>query len=334
MTDLVYFSEIYKNYTQRGGLILDLELPIINELIQSCHPTDLFVVSTYIEKDTILEKLAEKKPKRAIVYSGMDWNDPIVREDAHNFLVENVEEVLYIGNSPGVGYFSYWLFFIKKYFPTYKLEDISPVNISYLFMNLNRKRHIHRVNLVEKLLQENLQDCGLISLGGDDTNGIDPILLPEDIVSEEGDYLVANRKEGITNDIASIGSLTNWNKHLINVVTETTIHSDTFISEKTWKPIIGLRPFMIIGDVKIYSYLKEYGIDTFDDIFGTGYLDPNFNNRVNWAIQNLKKYKDIDYSELYKSLYSRLLYNRNKMDEIFKINENRFNNVKKLLSYS
>lgn len=331
MTNLVYFNPIYSRYVERPGIISNLELPIIQSLIESCLPSDLFVVSTYIEKDSVLIDLIKKSPKRAIIYSGMDWNDPIVRKDAHDFIKENVGEVIYIGNVPGEGYFSYWLFFIEQFFKKYSIDQITPQKIDYLYMSLNRKRHIHRVNLVEKLENNDLLQFGLVSLGGDNMHSIPPILLEEDIINEEGDYIAANKTQGITNDINSLGNLRHWNNHLINITTETTVHSDTFISEKTWKPIIGLRPFIIVGDVKIYSYLKDYGIDTFDDLFGTGYLEPNFSLRIDWAVDILKQFKDVNYLDFYKSIYPRLLYNRERMKKIFYINDNRFNSVKDLL---
>ena len=53
---------------------------------------------------------------------------------------------------------------------------------------------------------------------------------------------------------------------LAAVVTETTIHSDVLLSEKTFKPIIGLRPFLILGDQNLYKKLVEMGFDVFEDM--------------------------------------------------------------------
>jgi hypothetical protein len=61
---------------------------------------------------------------------------------------------------------------------------------------------------------------------------------------------------GIPHDIHSLGNLDIWQQHFLNVVGETEfMHWDNmFISEKTWKPILGLRPFVINGQTKIYQY--------------------------------------------------------------------------------
>ena len=40
--------------------------------------------------------------------------------------------------------------------------------------------------------------------------------------------------------------------------------SDLFVIEKMWKPIIGLRPFLIHGQTKTYSWLRQHGFRTFN----------------------------------------------------------------------
>ena len=61
----------------------------------------------------------------------------------------------------------------------------------------------------------------------------------------------------LANDIISLGDPNYWNKHFCAVVTESVMHSDVFLSEKTFKPLIGLRPFIILGDGGLYDKLKE-----------------------------------------------------------------------------
>ena len=88
---------------------------------------------------------------------------------------------------------------------------------------------------------------------------------------------------------------------------------------------------MIVGDSKIYNYLKEYGIDTFDDIFGTGYEDPIVENRIEWVINNLKKYSNTNLVEMYKQLYPRLVRNKLQMQEIFNVNSSRYQKITNLI---
>lgn len=331
MTELVYHSSLYRNYLKGKNIINDLELEYIKELTSFCSPTDLFINSIWGEVDSTLIELIKQKPSRAIVYSGMDWENTECKKDFHNFINKHFKNILYIGNSDGEGYFSFWLFFIEKYFAPYPTEQVEFKNPEHLYMCLNRKRHSHRIELVDRLKEESLLKYGLVSLGGDSEKNIPQFNLNLDINDTKGNVATDYKPGDIPNDISSIGDLTNWNNTLINVVTETTTHTHTFISEKTWKPIIGLRPFMIVGDYKIYSYLKDYGIDTFDDIFGTGYEHPWVHKRIEWVISNLKKYSNTNLIDLYKDLYPRLIKNKLQLQKIFKINSFKYQKVINLI---
>jgi hypothetical protein len=65
----------------------------------------------------------------------------------------------------------------------------------------------------------------------------------------------------------------------LQVVTETTYHYPvTFFSEKTTKPILNKRPFVIVGSVGSLSNLKTLGFKTFSDFWNEEYdniLDPS-----------------------------------------------------------
>lgn len=327
MTELVYNHQLYKNFKPGQSIIIDLEKTYTQQLINRCNPDDLFVNSIWFEYDDEMIQLLDKKPARAIVYSGMDWHDYGYRKNVHLKLKEKVDNLIYVGNTGGSGYFSFWLFFVESYSESFYRPTPKSYNFNKLFMCLNRKRHEHRVSIVENIFKNNLQNYGYVTLGGDPANNIPPLVLSKDITNVYGDKTVGNNIEGITNDISSLGNLEYWDDHLINIVTETTVNTDTFITEKTWKPILGLKPFMILGDPKIYHYLKQYGIDTFDDLFGTGYTAGNWQDRSEWIIENIKKYINTDYNKIYESILPRLISNRDKMREIFIKNKHNFNSI-------
>lgn len=327
MTELIYNHQFYNNFKNGDSVIIDRERKYIDEIINACRSTDLFVNSIWFENDNQLKELLDKKPKRAIIYSGMDWHDNGFRRSVHEEIAKNVEEIIYVGNRDGDGYFSFWVFFVEDFKSNFYKEDKQPQTFDKLYMCLNRKRHQHRVKLVDTLKKENIIVDGYVTLGGDPDNNIPPLTLSNDYKTTIGDNAAGDRREGIPNDITSTGKNEYWDTHLINIVTETTTSSETFISEKTWKPILGLKPFMILGDYKIYEYLKDYGIDTFDDIFGTGYKTHNENEKINWIVSNLKTYRGTDYSLLYNKLLPRLVKNRDMFEEVVKINQLRFNNI-------
>lgn len=63
----------------------------------------------------------------------------------------------------------------------------------------------------------------------------------------------------------------------INLVTETDMDG-LFVTEKTWKPIASGQLFLVIGSQHTISYLKDFGVDTFDDIIDHKYYD----NESDW----------------------------------------------------
>jgi len=131
------------------------------------------------------------------------------------------------------------------------------------------------------------------------------------------------------NDIYSLGDPDIWSKIFINVIVETTKHTNVFLSEKTWKPIIGLRPFLILGDDQLYPKLKELGYDTFDDIFGTWWHKPLWQDRARSIIDILQQFgeQEKDLNKLYLHLHPRLLYNRNNFITHMNINHNKICNL-------
>lgn len=70
---------------------------------------------------------------------------------------------------------------------------------------------------------------------------------------------------GISNDVASLGPIDRWQKHLVNIVTETVwdIEQHNFVSEKTFKPILGLRPFLLYAANGGIKCLHSRGIEPY-----------------------------------------------------------------------
>lgn len=284
-----------------------------------------FVNSTWIEVDKDLQKI--RNFDNVIVYSGPDWENTNcipLRRNAHQYLEDNNSNVVYVGNSYGKNYFSYWLYFVYQH-----LDRFIPDNFDYTlhkdhksYMCLNRKPHNHRIQLMEALLDADLVNKGYTSLGTfDDWQNKSkfkdlPIVLEVDKGYTLGNEIAGD--VGIPNDILSLGNNDIWCKHFLNVVTETVIHSDVFVSEKTFKPILGLRPFLVLGDNRLYDVLKDMGVDTFDDLFGTWYTDNNYENRINSIVDNIKKVEAMGIDkrlELFKSIETRLMDNRFKVIE-------------------
>lgn len=211
----------------------------------------------------VLAELRELKPTHIFVVALLDPpNIQLGWFDEFNC------EVLGIGYYPGAGYIDYFALFADHFYQPVDQELLLTTDkVDTAYMCLNRKPHPHRLRLVKGLENANLLDSGFVSLGGDH-----PRFLDED---SEGQEIAPNggrSQYGISNDIASLGNINNWQRHCVNIVTETVwnIEPSNFVSEKTFKPILGLRPFLIYapngGEACITSRGFEHYLDDFKDI--------------------------------------------------------------------
>jgi hypothetical protein len=78
-----------------------------------------------------------------------------------------------------------------------------------------------------------------------------------------------NNQFGIPNDISTLGNIDYWQQHFLNVVTETVydINSMNFVSEKIYKPILGMRPFLVYDTDSAYCWLTDRGFESYVDDF-------------------------------------------------------------------
>jgi hypothetical protein len=83
----------------------------------------------------------------------------------------------------------------------------------------------------------------------------------------------------------------------VSIVTESSYfdyeHS-VFISEKTFKPIACMQPFIIVGSKHTLKYLRQLGYQTFDGFIDESYDDCDDNTRFAAITNSLEKIKQID----------------------------------------
>lgn len=177
-------------------------------------------------------------------------------------------KVVAIGYYPGQHNLDFFALVIDKYFEPIDTDILLDANtVDTAYMCLNRKPHWHRIQLYKQLVSQDVVDCGLVSMGGE---GHAIRLLEQD---REHDNLAPNATRehyGIPNDIASVGHMGNWKRHLVNVVTETVydINRAGFVSEKIFKPIVGCRPFLIYAPDGAVNWLTSKGFEPYVRDFG------------------------------------------------------------------
>ena len=289
-----------------------LEQDIVKKFLSSYYTDNsrtVIVNSVWYTGDyhqQVMAELREIKPTHIFVVALLD--PPIVQLDWYNELNCNV---MGVGYYPGPGYIDYCALFVDYFYQPVSQELLcSTEKIDTAYMCLNRKPHQHRMRLYQGLQDANLLDCGFVSMGGDTV----PLrLLPEDCEGQEIAPNASREQYGIANDIVSLGNLNNWQRHFVNIVTETIwdIEPSNFVSEKTFKPILGLRPFLIYAPNGGVECLRSRGfepyVDDFNDITDVDLTEP-YNIPV--FLTELCKQPQSYWQMKFVALKEKMLYNQ------------------------
>jgi hypothetical protein len=174
-----------------------------------------------------------------------------------------------------------------------------------LYINLNHRPHVHRCQLVEKLYENNLFEFGKISW-----NHLN--------IVNYSSYKFKNwipEILKIKEDVGVYEYVFNT-KCLFNLVSES---SDllTFITEKTFKPILHSQAFLCFGYRGQNTCLRDYGFELYDEIFDYSFDNlPLIEDRIQGVINNINSLKDKNYYDLYDKIKDKIERNKNRAIDI------------------
>lgn len=211
------------------------------------------------------------------------------------------ENLYLLGNFETQYQFNFISTLLPQYFESYTQQQLMPATFSYSFLSYNRKPHSHRTTLVDLLEQHNLMHRGVVTLGNRHSLHEQP---------NAGNWGMS-MELGIPHDIHSLGNISTWRQCFLNVVSETIADNiePLFVTEKTWKPMIGLRPFVINGQTKIYQYLRDHGFKTFNHFWPQFDLE-NATDTAQLIVDLIKWLQTQDLVELYQCMLPDLLHNQ------------------------
>lgn len=221
-------------------------------------------------------------------------------------------EVLAVGYYPGEHAVDFCAVFVDHYLIAPDLSTLlDHTQIDTAYMCLNRKPHWHRRKLYNSLKSLDIVKHGIVSMGG--ANGQAEVLLE---VDREHDELAPNpgpEHYGPPNDIVSLGHIKNWQRHLVNIVTETgyDINQTGFVSEKIYKPIVGCRPFLVYDPDGGKRWLQDKGFEPYVQDF-TDITDLDLTNPDNIAdfLSVLCAQTPEYWQTKYLALQEKILYNK------------------------
>ena len=163
-----------------------------------------------------------------------------------------------------------------------------------LYNCLNRVRRQHRELMMLKLIADDLNCEGLVSHdqlwyhGWEEHWGV-----PSDILHRAAQLLpLVVDDADFSNNKAMHINTSIYTNTWFSVITETHAFdepSNLFISEKLWKPIWALQPFMVWGHRRTLSQLRSWGFETYGCLWDESYDDLPDVQRLEIMLQNLRE---------------------------------------------
>jgi hypothetical protein len=198
--------------------------------------------------------------------------------------------------------FCFHLLNADRHFLNYPIEKVTPVEFKYNFLCYQRKVNEPRTYLYNLLKDKQ----GIVTIGNKEFSDVNSNIPYYRALRENN-----NDNFVVAADSLSLGNIDVWNSSFLNIISETqqSLESDfPFISEKTFKPIIGLRPFVCFGHPDTAKVLKSQGFETFDEDFG---YQPTNNWKHN-ADQLVNIVDSLDPG-MFEKLKPKLLHNKNQL---------------------
>jgi hypothetical protein len=275
--------KIFDNGWGPEFVVKQLEQKIVDQYLKPLlHNSQRVIVinSTWYTNDyhgIVTEWLRHNSVDVIVLVSLIDSAIPAV-----DYFKEFNATVVAVGYYPGNHQIDFWALFLDQYFESPSSMDMCRFDlVDRPFMCLNRKPHWHRKQLYNELRHYDLLDKGLVSMGSQTNVPVLALDFPKvfNFAPNAG-----TEQNGIPNDIATLGSMQNWQRHFLNIVTETVydINANNFVSEKIYKPILGMRPFLVYDADGACRWLADRGFANYTEDF-VDITDLDLKNSANIA---------------------------------------------------
>jgi hypothetical protein len=176
---------------------------------------------------------------------------------------------------------------------------------------LNRRSHRHREYLFLRLLEMDLVKHGLVSCDKLVWDWTDSDIKPMTMVRAQGLLPIVVDDHDFHNNKAMHGNPDIYLNSWLSVITETHANDDPyhlFVSEKVWKPIYFMQPFMTLGNLGCDQQLREWGYQTYWDMD-----DLSFDSKVSQICLELKRMRQMSQNQLmdwYQRLEEKCQHNK------------------------
>ena len=209
----------------------------------------------------------------------------------------------------------------------------------FAYMLYQRKPKLHRVEITNILREQpHLLKRGIVTLGGVAKDGLDwqqglevvPMTIddpPSAYEQTDGDD---DDHAGVPNDLLTIGRIDLWQNHFLNVVSDCEFDEwkPVFMTEKIWKPMIGLRPFHYHGNPRAYQWLRDKGFRTFNHYWK--HLPVETAGQHDALMDVINHLVDMPHSEIeqmYLDMLPDLRYNKARLKEFSNEQKHKMENI-------
>lgn len=208
-------------------------------------------------------------------------------------------------------------------------NDLTDAVRSKKFLCFNRfMDRCHRAGIAHLALKYNLLDQGyfsfLYNVKNDYRDMLEKLDLPTDLADKIKSLVPyqLDTEHLPHEELPKFFTVTNYRQDLylnsyIHIVTETQFEQDAspFMSEKTWRPILNLQPFIYLGNHLALNTLIKLGFKTFSPFIDESYdLEPDPKKRFSMIEQEIKKFAEMPIEKIhewYHSIKDTLLHNQN-----------------------
>ena len=141
------------------------------------------------------------------------------------------------------------------------------------------------------------------------------------MIAEKASDLILDKQEAEPIDVE-------YYQSNCDLVLESTIES-LFITEKTWKPIVFQKPFLVWGGQGIHAKLKDLGFELYDELFDYsfdgGVFDPNWRrlNRLSDSIESYMQMEPDIFAKKIKTVKDKIVFNYNHYCELFDVEQSK-----------
>lgn len=239
--------------------------------------------------------------KHKLVIANFSWNqwDANVQNMCYDLLEEHGVNFLHLVGDPrwhqtrpNMYFYPYHLYEgpDELTWPEYEADSFEKKYLVSCLNGVPRPHRVHNYMLLRKKLY--YDQClvnfhSFVASWGDDTRGDDEPV-PTDVWNE---WLIIKEtlpsfKPNVWRDVRHPA----YTDSYINVVAETTVVDQIYITEKTWKPIACGQLFLLVSNPNSIEHLRDMGVDTFDDIIDHKYYD----NELDFKTRLARMHKVLD----------------------------------------